>query len=235
MKSTKSTLTGCMLGLGLLLVAGQPAHAVQAVWDSSFTPSDWTRGSTPGSLYAEWNIFNDNIAGGNIQDTTPEVANFGGGTYRVEETTGAAFLTSGGNIYSPVAPTAFEFTVANVASGTHDVFLRLASLGNFDTTLNRSFTNFELNGLSGVYSQMFNVDVGAGQGSEVEALVSWFGVPSASSYLLKWNAVGSSVSLDQLSLDMGAVAPVPLPAAAYFMASGLVGLWTMARRKKPAA
>jgi hypothetical protein len=224
-----------MLGLGLLLATGQPAHAVQAVWDNTFTPSGWTRGSTVDTHYAEWNIFNDDIAGGNIQDTSPEVSIFGGGAYTVAELTGAAFLTSGGNIYSPVAPTAFEFTVGNVASGTYDVFLRIASLGNFDTTLNRSFTNFQLNGLSGVYSEMFNTAVGGGQGNEVEALVTWLGVSNASPFVLSWNAVGSSVSLDQLSLDVGPVAPVPLPAAAYLMASGIAGIAALARRRQRAA
>ena len=235
MNRTKSKFTGCILGLGLLLAGGQSAHAVQAVWDNPFTPSEWARGTMSGSLYSEWNFFNDDIAGGNIQDTSPELANFGGGTYNLAELTGAAFLTSGGNIYSPVAPTAFDFTVGNVAGGTRDVYLRLASVGNFDTTLNRSFTNFELNGISGTYTQLFNAAAGPGQGNEVEGLVSWLGVPGASSYMLKWNAIGSSVSLDQLSLDVGPVAPVPLPAAAYFMATGLVGLWTMARRKKHTA
>ena len=231
MNRRKSTFTGCLLGLSLVLAAGQSAHALQTVWDNTFTPSDWTRGSTPGSLYAEWNVFNDDIPGGAIQDTSPEVANFGGGSYQVAELTGTAFLT-GGNIYSFAAPTAFAFTVGNVAGGPRDVFLRIASLGNFDTTLNQAFTNFQLNGLSGVYTQLFSEvgDFGGQASVEVEALVSWLGVPEAASFLLTWNAIGSSVSLDQLSLDVGPVAPVPLPAAAYLMASGLVGIATMARR-----
>lgn len=235
MNSTKSKFTGCILGLGLLLASGQSAHAVQAVWDNTFTPSGWTRGGTVGTHYAEWNIFNDDIPGGAIQDSSPEVSLFGGGTYQVAETTGAAFLTSGGNIYSPVAPTAFNFTGGSLGAGTTDVYLRVGSLGNFDTTLNQSFTNFTLNGVAGTYTQLFNTALGPGQGNEVEALVSWLGLSHSGSLSLAFNAVGSSVSLDQLSLDVGPVAPVPLPAAAYFMATGLVGLWTMARRKKHAA
>ncbi|HMU54943.1 MAG TPA: VPLPA-CTERM sorting domain-containing protein [Nitrospira sp.] len=232
MNRTKSTFTGCILGLGLVLAAGQAAHATTAVWDSSFTPSGWTRGSTPGSLYAEWNVFNNDGGGANIVDTTPDVGNFGGGTYNVTETTGAAFLT-GGNIYSFAAPTAFDFTAGNVAGGPRNVYLRLASLGNYDSTLKSAFTNFTLNGITGTYTELFN-EVGsfAGQTSvETEGIVSWLNVPSSSSFLLKWNAIGSSVSLDQLSLDVGPVAPVPLPAAAYLMASGLMGIATMARRK----
>src|SRR5262245_56856491 len=143
MNRTKSTFTGCILGLGLLLAAGQSAHALQASWDTAFTPPTWTRGTTPGSLYGEWNIFNDtNTSQAGVQDNSPEVANFGGGTYNIAETTGGSFLTSGGNIYSPFAPTVFQFTVGNAASGSGDVYLRISSLGNFNTTLQQAFTNF---------------------------------------------------------------------------------------------
>lgn len=235
MNRTKLKFTGCILGLGLLLAAAESAHAMTGAWDNAFTPSGWTRGSTVGTHYAEWNFFNDDLPAANIQDTTPEISLFGGGTYQLAELTGAPFITGGGNIYSPQFPTAFNLTAGNVANGTYDVFLRIASLGNIDTTLNRSFTNFELNGLSGVYSQLFNAALGPGQGNEVETLVSWLGITHSGSLSITFNAVGSSVSLDQLSLDVGQVAPVPLPAAAYLMASGLVGLWTMARRKKHAA
>ncbi|MDN5940533.1 MAG: VPLPA-CTERM sorting domain-containing protein [Nitrospira sp.] len=235
MNRTKSIITGSMFGLGLLLAAGQPAQAVQAVWDNTFTPSGWTRGSTPGSHYAEWNIFNDDIPGGNIQDTSPEVSLFGGGAYQVAETTGAAFLTSGGNIYSPSAPTAFNFTAGGLGAGTTDVYLRVGSLGNFDSTLMRSFTNFTLNGVAGTYQQLHNeVITGGFGGNEVEALVSWLGVSHSGSLSLAWNAVGSSVSLDQLSLDVGTVAPVPLPAAAYLMVSGIAGIVALARRRQRA-
>ncbi len=241
MNRTKSQFTGCILGLGLLLAAGQSAHALQASWDVPFTPSAWTRGTTPGSLYAEWNVFNDNLSPtpAGVQDTTPEVANFGGGTYNVAETTGGSFLTSGNNIYSPFNATQFQFTVGNAASGSGDVYLHIASLGNFNTTLQQAFTNFTLNGIAGTYQELFRevtsiTPPGAppSDSYEIEALVSWLGVTHAPSFVLGFDAIGPHASLDQLSLDVGPVAPVPLPAAAYFMATGLVGLWTMARRKK---
>ncbi|BCA56669.1 hypothetical protein W02_38090 [Nitrospira sp. KM1] len=225
-----------MLGLGLVLTAGQSAYAAAGVWDNTFTPSSWTRQSTPGSLYAEWNSFsNDAGTAANIVATNPDVANFGGGTYNLSEngSGGTAFIVGGtaGNIYSFAAPTAFDFTVGNVAGGPRDVYMRIGSVGNFDTTLNRSFTNFTLNGVAGTYQELFNQAAGGAMGgNEVEAVVSWLNVAPASSFLLNWNAIGSSVSLDQLSLDVGPT-PVPLPAAIYLMGSGLVGIAAMARRR----
>jgi len=226
-----------------VLAAGQSAHALQASWDVPFTPSTWTRGTTPGSLYAEWNIFNDNLSPtpAGVQDTTPEVGNFGGGTYNVAETTGGSFLTSGNNIYSPFNATMFQVTVNNAVANS-DVYLRISSVGGFNTQLQQAFTGFTLNGIAGTYEELFReVSVIAPPGAppsdsyEIEALVSWLGISHGSSFTMAFNAIGPHVSLDQLSLDVGPVAPVPLPAAAYLMASGLVGLWTMARRKKHVA
>jgi hypothetical protein len=66
--------------------------------------------------------------------------------------------------------------------------------------------------------------------------VFWLGVPHATRYDLNWLVhhprIGT-VALDQLSIDVGH--PVPLPAAAYLMASGLVALVAMGRRRKRAA
>ena len=239
MNRTKSKFTGCVLGLGLLLTAAGSAHATTAVWDSTFTPSGWTRGATPGSLYAEWNVFGPATPAPLPPLTTPDVANFGGGAYSLLETTGAGSIFSSGNISRSGASgpgTAFALTVGNVSSGPSDIYLRIGSLGAFDTTLNQSFTNFQLNGINGTYQELFNVGAGGGPGSrEVEALVSFLGVPGASSFLLTWNAIGVNASLDQLSLDVGSVAPVPLPAAAYLMASGLAGIVALARRRRRAS
>jgi hypothetical protein len=115
------------------------------------------------------------------------------------------------------------------------VYLRVGTLGDFNTGLGRSFTNFTLNGIAGTYTVLFNAALGPGQGNEVEALVSWLGISHSGSLSIGFNAVGSSVSLDQLSLDVGPVAPVPLPAAAYLMASGIAGVAALARRRQRAA
>lgn len=135
------------------------------------------------------------------------------------------------NIYSPTVPTVFNVSASSLGAGTSDVYLRVGSLGNFDTTLGQSFTNFTLNGIGGTYTQLFNEALGPGQGTEVEALVSWLGVTHTGSLNLAFNAIGTSVSLDQLSLD---VAAVPVPAAVYLMGSGLAGIAAMARRRQRA-
>jgi hypothetical protein len=94
--------------------------------------------------------------------------------------------------------------------------------------------DFTLNGVSGTESQLFSHET-VTHGTNVEVLVSWLGVPHATRYDLWWvvsHPHGNTVALDQLSIDVGQ--PVPLPAAAYLMASGLVGLAAMARRRKRA-
>ncbi len=218
MNHMKSILTGSMLGLGLLLAAGQPAHALQAVWDGAYTQT--------GADYAEWNIFNSN------PDTSPDVSLLGSGSYHVGDTTSGAFLTSGGNIYNPSFPLVVSVTANGLGAGTSNVYLRVATLGAFDTALNQSLTGFTLNGAAGTYTELFNeVITGGFGGNEVEGLVSWLGVTHTGALNIAFNAIGGSVSLDQLSLD---VAAVPLPAAVYLMGSGLAGIAAMARRRQRA-
>lgn len=234
MNRTKSKFTGCILGLGLLLAGGQSAYAVQAVWDNTFTPAGWTRGSTVGSHYAEWNIFS-NENGMNVLDTTPDVSLFGGGAYRLEETNGVGIITGSSNIYSFAGPQAFTLTangLGGAPSNTRDVYLRFASVGNFDPATSRSYSNFTLNGIGGVYMELFKA--GATQGTEVEAVLSWTNVSNALPLTFAWTGFAPHISLDQLSLDVGPVAPVPLPAAAYLMASGIAGIAALARRKQQA-
>jgi hypothetical protein len=248
MNRMKAIVTGSLLGLSLLLGAGQSAYAVLAQWDNTWTPSAWTRGTTPQTLYAEWNIFsNDGGAGvgpGGPQfvDATPDVTNFGGGTYRLIELTGHVFRDGEGNIrrWSGITtPMSFQLDVTPPAGQggpnlVRDFHLRLATLGPTTGTPPRHASNFTLNGVGGTYKHLFHASP-AGGTHEVEALVSWLGVPHATSYELNWlvHHPTESVALDQLSIDVGQ--PVPLPAAAYLMASGLVGLAAMARRRKRAA
>ena len=230
MNRMKSIITGSMLGLGLLLAAGQSAHALQATWDGAYTPLS-------GGNYAEWNVFNDTSAAASIQDNTPEVSLIGSGSFQVAETTGGSFLTSGGNIYSPFAPIVLNVTASGLGAGTSDVYLRVSSLGNFNTTLNQAFTGFTLNGVAGTYTELFRevssvvTPAGPSNSYEVESLVRWLGITHSGSLSIAFNSIGDSVSLDQLSLNVGTVAPVPLPAAVYLMASGLVGIAAMARRR----
>jgi hypothetical protein len=233
MRKNKVLLAGGTL-IATLFLSGT-AGATQAVWDASFTPAGWTRGSTTGSRYAEWNVFTDDANASLIVDQTPEVSNFGGGTYQLTETSGTAFLTSGGNIYSFAAPTGFTFSASGSSdTGTRDVYLRVGSVGN--VVSNRSFTGFTLNGIAGTYSELYSETVTGGfGGSEIEALLFWNDIANASTFNFAWNAVGSSVSLDQLSLDISPVTAVPVPAALWLLGSALTGLMTIGRRQSARA
>ncbi len=213
---------------GALIAAGTgAAHATQAVWDVSYTPS-WGRG-TPGSLYAEWSFFTDDADPALIQDNTPEVGLFPAGhPYSLTENTGTAFLTSGGNIYSFSAPTDFTLTTTGSAdAGARDAVLHIGSLGS-----EFAYGSFTLNGATGAWTELFSGS--ASQGLEKEFLITWNGIPNAANFVFDFNAAASSVSFDQLSLDIAPVSAVPLPPAVWLFGSGLAGLVGIARRKAAA-
>lgn len=163
------------------------------------------RGDT-GATYQEWDLFTGTT------DLTPDVADQNSsGTASLSELGGnGAFTTSGGNIYSFRAPTAFEVTLpeADVPAPPHNVtaVVQMKTLG---TELD--YSSIKLNGLSPVDAATL-FDGGAGGsfgGADVE---TWYefnvpyaafgdGTPGVEELLLSFEASGSSMSLDRLSID----------------------------------
>jgi hypothetical protein len=181
---------------------------------SSATP--WIATPAAGARYAEWNFFN-----GYPTDSTPDIA----GTASVTENTGMAFLTGGGNVYSPGAATEFTVTAAAL-SGLADVWLRVGTLGSLPAA------SATLNGVAAQAVETFSANVGgAFGGTEKEWFWKWSAV-AAAPLVFDFKAGSSSMSLDQLALYAAPTAAVPEPQAAALLALGLAGLAYTARRRR---
>lgn len=214
--TSKRSLKG--LAATALLAVSVPA-AAETWYSNGATSVDHT-----GSVYwAEFDAF------GGLTDDTPDVGSAPGATYRVQETSGGAFVTSGGNIYSFSVPTVFEVSVTadagDLASGPTKASLRLQTLG---TELD--YDSVTLNGVGVSYADLiFGGSLGGFGGGGYEVLYVWNLASGLTSALFEFRAAGSSMSLSKLAVD---IAPVPLPAAAWLLGSALVGLTAIARRRK---
>lgn len=208
-----------VLALTLGMAFSGSAFATQAVWNSA---NPW--GSQTPVSYAEWNVFNS------TNDTTPDIAVTPGTTASVVETTGGAFLTGGGNIYSFSSATAFTATLSGSTSGLFDVYLRIATLGTLAST------TATLNGISATSVLQFNEDQGVVMGgatAEQELYWKWSNVSASNLYTFTFNSTSSSMSLDQValaSISVPTVTPVPEPEAYSMMALGL-GLMAFSARR----
>jgi hypothetical protein len=201
------------------------AFATTGQWDSAVagfagsgatSATPWIASPAAGTYYAEWNFFNG------LTDDSPDIGSFGGAA-SVTENSGGAFVTGGGNIYSPGVTTDFTATLAGGGSGQYDVYLRLSSLG---TTAATSAT---LNGIEATAVETYAVAITGGfGGNEQEVYWKWT-LDAAPTYTFAFAASSSSMSLDQLALF---AAPVPEPQtyALFGLGLGLLGLARVRRR-----
>ncbi len=185
----------------------------------------WERGDA-GSMYAEWNQFGD------VSNNAPDVGSIHVGQASLSETSGASFVTGGGNIYGFGAPAQFELGLTGGAGGpalgdTVDVYLQIVTQG---TALDAG--SVVLNGLGGTGGLVSSVSLGGFGGALETYLFSWT-LSVVDQWLFSFNALEPHLSLDSVALDFGtvAVSEVPLPASAWLFASGLLGLASARKRR----
>ncbi len=156
----------------------------------------WTRGDA-NSTYQHWDVFTTPVgAPGN----SPDVANSNpNGTANLQQSDPTAFVTSGGNIYSFAAATAFEVTVpefGNAGNFTR-VMVQWTTQGN-----ELDYASLLLDGAVPVYSEEIGrMDLGGMGGALVDYLAVWDLSDNPTSFELTFHAAGSSMSLDQFVVD----------------------------------
>ncbi|MFO0948975.1 MAG: hypothetical protein U1D30_24200 [Planctomycetota bacterium] len=154
------------------------------------------------TTYQQWDVFSSTTG-----PNAPDVANDNAaGTANVVETTGLAFVTGGGNIYSFAGATAFEVTVPDFGLGAGyltNVVVQIRTQGTDVDTASLFFdgivpTSTEL---------LFEQALGGFGGVLRDWKFEWTGIfGSIDLHQLDFAASGSSMSLDRLAIDTQVVA-----------------------------
>lgn len=220
-----------MLAFFSMLLASNTVSAQVAFQDPATAAwGGWNRGDANTS-FAHW----DHIGGPgtlDVIDSTPDGGNTGTSSTILAANNAGAFVTgsgAGGNIYS-FSDTP-DFTVAMntdyaAPSSAVSVALQIKILG---TDLDLS--SITLDGANWDTTQTLFSGSASGPfgGADKEYLFIWNDVAADIAYSLNFLATGSSMSLDEVSVDIG-VSQVPVPAAVWMFLTALSGL-AVTRRK----
>ena len=212
------------------------------------TPEEWARPTSDAQAAAdrttvqEWNLFTS-PGGPNDPDVAEVNPNAGVGPNlskaNVYDTSGASFVTGGGNIYSPTALLALDADVPSYglggAYGT-EVLLQLRTLGSeiaYDavrlTYAGDGGTEHTINATS--RRELERVQLGGFGGAQVDTLFV-FDVPfSPASFKIEFDAAESSVSLDRVAIDTF-TSLVPEPGMASVLGVAAAGLLGRPRRRR---
>jgi hypothetical protein len=215
----------------LLLAGGLSAAAAASAQIVLLEPAYRGEANT---VYSHWDVFTS-PAGANSPD-------FAGSLGTITETTGSAFLTSGGNLYNAGAASAFELAVS-LSFAADTVLLQTLSQG---TELNYGGVQLGYTPSGGsevLLSWDRSITVGTEAlggfgGSAIATAYEWdLGALGVQDFTLYFEATGAHLSLDQVVMDLGPAASlsaVPEPSTyAFLLALGsFVGVVARRRLKK---
>lgn len=229
MSGIKFKLRAILL-LSFAAVVSNAAMANTAFQDpASAAWGGWTRGDA-NSSFVHW----DQIGGPgtlDIVDSTPDAGNIGTTSAVLTPNNAGAFVTgsgAGGNIYSFSDTPDFTVDIQPDWSGAGlagTVALQLKILG---TDLDSSSVTLGGSAWDNTETLFSGMAGGPFGGLEKEYLFVWENVSLASALKLDFLATGSSMSLDEVSVD---IAAVPLPGAVWLFLSGLSGIAFTSKRK----
>ncbi|MDO9241377.1 VPLPA-CTERM sorting domain-containing protein [Methylicorpusculum sp.] len=240
-KLTLSTALSVVSGLAMADITNGPnPYAAGYGFDTPQQASwgGWTRGDA-GTLYAEWDTFDDASYAG-LRTAAPDVGSANTSNAFISWSPGT-FAAGTGNLYSFSVPQSYQVEVAG--SVVAELIRAVLQVETWGTQLD--YSAIKMNGLSPTYSATQfsdpNYESTFGKVDLVQHLIYWdLNQPSANGkYLFNFGS-GPHSSLGQVAVDIGAIAssvpaPVPLPAAVWFMGSAMLGLLGFNKQNKFAA
>jgi MYXO-CTERM domain-containing protein len=212
---------------------------------AAFITADF-RGQT-NTNYGVWDVFTDvytpptdlAVSGeGNLADYASS-GSFSGKLFQTGSST--AFPTSGGNIYSFSAATGFVVTDSN-SYAAKTVLLNIRTLGtlpDYNSFFLVADFGSGLQSIAPTFTAALFDEANPAGGSTADWAAQWdlstYG--GALSYQIVFNASGSSMSLDMLSLETSggpssSLLPVPEPHSGLLALASLGGLVMLRRRKR---
>jgi hypothetical protein len=208
----------------ILAVAIAAATFISSANAALVNHGNWTRGDA-NSVYAEWDFFNA------LSDDSADVgtANLAAGSV----TLASGMVLGGGNQYSFFSTGNWTVSITGNSTGpvvgdSAVAYLQIRTTGTELDTSSVTLAGQSANSITLLESIVS--EFGGSPSYDNLYLFSWntTGLPT---WNFAFNSVGAHTSLDKLAVDIQTTA-VPVPAAAWLMGSGLVGLTAVARRRK---